>query len=104
MHRVFPPSKVELGKKAKTNSTVKTLAVSSRGGEEVLKAILHPGVCRKQLLIPCAQYGVQALPGHRLFSLIPFLLVLWLFSPSVACFSLVIRAAYTVMYDRYFFR
>ena len=48
-----------------------------------VKRCLRPysiqGVCRKQLLIPCAQYGVQALPGHRLFSLICFLLVLWCF-------------------------
>ena len=50
-----------------------------------VKRCLRPysfqGVCRKQLLIPCARYGFQALPGRRLFSFILFLLVLWPFFP-----------------------
>ena len=84
--------------------TVKTLAVSSRGGEEALKACAPFGACVASSCWLCAYVRGSGPPGTPLFLFFffSFLLLLWLFSRSVACCSLDVRAAYTAVYDRYF--
>ena len=64
--------------------TVKTLAVSSRGGDNVLKACFA-WACRKQLLAPCICMGFRPSRDTALFSFLSlfsgFLLFPWFAVP-----------------------
>ena len=83
--------------------SVKTLVVSSRGGEEELKAHAPSWVCAASscwLLHStlCSLRGVQTLPGHRLFLFFVFSAAFFSFRGLL---SLDDKAAYTAVYDRY---